>query len=1194
MPNRFSYRLFKPLKLLIFTALVIAAPLKAGGENFEPRLFNRGNFLFLVEPQRIVFLSMDTRSSYSLYTAQVPQLSIVSVVQNGDFIWAANKAGAVISVNMQTATVEERGRNKAGRGAGHLDADRSFLWRASNDTLHRMEFSSGEWISIPINSRAFDIRGIISFNNEIHVVSSRAVHILRTAAEDWTTVPHNKFTLGDGEFRLFDGAGYFIDGNRFYRYDPSKRLWSRSQVRDSIVSVDFNSHTITAATRNRAYNFNLTALTLEPQAAIPMLRNIRSITTAHSGPIFISPPRILCALDRGLVIYDSKDMALGGSYFDFDFVQYPDHVTVTDDVSVFTHDNHFIFYTNNSFVIHNPHRKLWSSVRIRNRDRENKKERGWSEDGAAVYSSNDYESTLHGAAALRTAVEISKQESNPVQVMPFDVERGNTILNLHTIDADGRILDITLDNGNSAGRSPQDGIYYRGIEGDIIDKVSYGEQSPGLSSSQTVPDFYSKGVDARFTGKTKTEDRDRSLMTASAGVGRAISKVLWNSFRYEPSGRYLLNLYTNNNSVSGIPEHQGFDVIPESVKMYVDGVELSGTDYRYDPFSMRVILLRRDKADPASIIQVSYSVKTLPNAGSGFELFPENHIGQYGYVEGTVSPRSWLSARAGVMTIDRASSNPWGAAGWSNTHGAPETNTIILAGMPVEWRDAEAGRTLLFHPEIAYDNVWGAHSGGVSLGVRENRAFGSYKGFWANRDFWGVDQPYFAANKPLNGARVNEEHDIDFGYDLRDDLRVGWRQLHRERAEDSSSISMFELRGLYSPNLWPDIEMSVSRRYFEKDFDMPNRERKEAFNLRLSDMSSSPLNKASGMHNIGYDFSLTEYRTDDDRNGRTVYGWGSISPTNKLTFTASGMHRVDTSRYDVLRYTRKEIAPSFTVNTRDLPAGFDMEASYSVYGYERGYDFDNTYLNSNYLKSANVQIERGISTFFYPGTYSAALDKFAVYLGYNQSVATRDFIDLSSAKYVFLANNDIDISTARETAGLIFFPTERLLLSTVSSRRTSNVHSSPEYLTNERIKYWFESGSAVEADFTAESIREGHLFLRASSMYEHRWEGGLITGAGVHGLRNSYDDFVGIRGGPRFIVSSTKDLSGIIRSREMSHSLGITVENSRRFDPDVNYAFHIRLKILPDISLVGDWRMVYRGYYKRTDGYGGLYLYAGF
>jgi len=1166
MPNRLSHPLLKPLKLMIFAALVIAAPLKAGGETFEPRIFKRGNFLFLVEPQRIVFLSMDTRSSYSLYSAPIPQLSIVSVTQNGDFIWAANKAGAVMSVNMQTATIEEWGRGEAGREAGHIDVDRRFLWYASNDTLYRMELSSGEWIGLPINSNAVNIHGVISFNDQIHVISSHAVHILRTAAEDWTTVPHDRFTLGGGEFRRFEAAGYFVEGNRFYRYDPSKRLWSRSQIRDSIVSVDFSSHTITVAAKNRTYNFNLNSLALEPQAAIPTLRNIRSITAHHSQTI--------AALDRGFVIYDGKDMAIDRSYFDFDFIQYPDHIRAVDGAYVFTHDNHFIVYTNNSFVIHNPHRKLWSSVRIRNRDRENKKERDWNEDGAVLYSADDYESTLHGTTAFGLIQEVYKQESNPADVQLFDVERGNTTLNLHTTDANGRILDITLDNGMSAGLTSQDGIYYKGIDGDIINRVSYGEQSPGFASSQVVPDFHSKGVDARFTSETKTEGRDRSFAAASAGSGRAVSRVLWSSSVYVPSGIYPLQINL---------EH--FDIIPESVNMYVDGVELPKTDYRYDSILRRVLLLRRDKADPASIIQISYSVKILPAFGSGFEPFPENHIGQYSYAEGTVSPRSWLSARAGVMNIDRTSKYLWGDAKWPNTNDIPASNTIIYTGLPVEWRDAEAGRTLLFHPEIAYDNVWGAHSGGVSLGVRENRAFGSYKGFWSNRDSWSIDQPYSAAtasNKLTNGARVNEEHDIYFGYDLRDDLRVGWRQLHRERMEDSSSLSMFEMRGLYSPNLWPDVEMSVSRRYFEKDIFTPNRERKESFNLRLSDMSSNYLNKVSGMHNVGYDFSLTEYRTDDEQNGRTMYGWGSISPTSKLTFTPSGMYRLNPSSYNV----RNEAAPSLTVNTRDLPAGFDIEASYSVYHY---------WHNDN--SGNNIEAARGVSTFFYPGTYYTSLDKFAVYLGYNQYMVTHDITNKPSARYAFFANKNNALTT-KETAGLIFFPTETLLLSSVNSRTRAYNYSEnavfpTEYSTNERIKYWFESGSAVEANVGA--LKRGlEMSIHGNSMYEHRWEDGLMTGIGAHGARYSYDDFVSIYGGPRFIVSSTKDLSGYIRSREMSHLLSVTVENQERFGPDLDYAFYFRLKMPPDISIVGNCGVIYRGYHRITRGYGGIYLHAGF
>ncbi|MDR0305590.1 MAG: hypothetical protein LBI42_02005 [Chitinispirillales bacterium] len=1167
-------------KTVILILLLVCIQIRAGGL-FEPRVFSRDNTLFLVEPQRIVFLSMDTRTSCNLYSAVEEQFTITSAVQSGDIIWATNNIGAVMSISMKTSTVEEWGRGFAGITGGHIDVDRRFLWRASNDTLHRMELSSGEWISIPINKNAHNIHGVMSFNDQIHIISSEAVHIFRTASEDWTTVPHGKFTLNSGDFRVFENTGFFIQGNTFYRYDPAKRLWNRSALRDSIRSVDFSRNAITIAAQNRTYNFSPNAFTLEPHASIPMLRGIRSIMSYYN--------RTVCALDKGLALFYTKDMALSRSSFDFDFVQYPEHIRLGENAFIFTHDNNFIIYTNNNFLIHHPERRLWSIVKIINRNnaqsdtrglrdeeemrvyrskKDNSGINGWNENSeTTVHSTENYRSTLHGRIGIGNNTEAYRSKGSSTEFTLIDIERGNTTLNLHTKDSDGRFLDITIDNGAATEWRSEAGLYYKGAEGDRIKSASFGVQNSGLASSQLTPDFLSQGVNATFASKTKTENRDRSFVTAGAGGGRVISKILWESSGYRPSAIYPLR------------ERESLEIIPASVKMYIDGVELSGTDYRYDPALSSVRLLRRDKADPASIIQICYSVKMLSDLDN-FELFQEDHFGRYSYMESSVSPRSWLSARAGVMSIDRANSIPWG-----NTWNAPEVNTVILAGAPVEWRDANANRSLLVYPEIAYDNIWGAHSGGVSVGVRENRAFGSYRGFWAGRDYWGIDQPHFTPPYSINDSRamIREEHDIDFGYDLRDDFRVAWRQMHRDNAQDTSSISMYELRSLYTGNFLPDVEMSVSKRFFDKNYDMPTRERKETFNLRISDMSSTYLNRVSGMHNIGYDFSFTEYWTNDEQNGSTMYGWGSVSPTNKLTLAGSGMYRINPSNYHISR----ETAPSITINTRDLPAGFDIEGIYSAHHSEISNNGGNEFI-----------VERGISGFFYPGTYSGALDKFALYLGCDQRIETRDTLSGSFTKYAFVSDKN-SLARSTESAGLLFFPAGNLLLSAVNSRTRWQVYSSgfdqADYSTSERAKYWFESGSSVEANFRAQK-RNGYdpLDLSASSIYEHRWKNGLLTGIEMYGERYSPNDSTTfLCGGPRFIISETKVLSGFIRSRETSHLLGITAYNDERHS-NVNYSFHLRLKMPPDIALTGDLSVAYYGQNKETKAWARLYLYAGF
>jgi len=1110
-----SFALLSIAILLLYPQTTVAEALRS------PRVFTRGSFVYVVEPERIVFLSMGTRTSHALYSASDPVFSIVSVARSGDMIWATNGAGAVIGVNMQTGTVEEYGRSRIAPN-GHIDADARYLWLAADDTLFRMDMNSREWVSIPIPDSDMDtVRGVMSFNDRIHIAASRAVYIYRPATGDWVTVPHKTFVLGAGDFHRVDNVCYFTQGKTFYRYDPSKRLWNGSALRDTIRAVSLTPEALLAATERRVYQYSSeTKFVMEPHPAIPMLRGIRAVTR-HNG-------YVVCAVDRGLAVYTSP--------FDFNLVYYPDHINPAGDVSAFSYDGNIILYTNNGFIIYHHDRRLWSGVPVIIRDREQAGRYAWDENGAHAYLTDEYKSTLNGALAIKQHPGFTHTETGGLEV-----EQGapipNATLNLHTEDPDGRFFDITADNAETT-LPPQKGFYYKGIDGDILSRASFGVQGTGMTAGQVTPNVLSEGVSASFTGRTNADNRDRGFMTAAAGSGFILSKTEWRSFRYEHSGVYRIDAGGSRG------------IVASSVKMYVDGAALSGADYVYDPASRAVRLLRRDKTDPTSVIQISFSVKALPNDPQVFEPLPENHFGQYNFVEGSISPRSWLSARAGVLSMGGDTAGP-----------------VIFASSPVEWRGGGANRSFLFTPEVAYDSRMGTHAAGVTLGARDNRAFGSYRGYWAARDFNGIDKYSF------DNRNVGEEHDIDFGYDLRDDLRVGWRQLHRNM--DFGSHTQFEMYSNYTGDFLPDIEMALSSRLTDLESGGGERRRKETAYLRLSDMSSSYLTEVSRMHNVGYDLSFTEYRTNFDENGRALYGWASVSPIRRLTFTGSGLYRVNPPGYDA----QKEINPRLEINTHDLPVGVDAAAGYSVYITERGEN------------GTSVGVERNLSGYVYPGEYVGALDRFALYLAYNEHMESRSRLGEPSAKLYFWHDGRTFYRRVLEEAGLIFFPAQNLLMSAYNSRiRTTD--GPTQYRTVERAKLWFESGSSVEGNI---DIRNGPLLLvlHANSLYEHRWNESLMTGAGVFGTRYSENYIVDLSGGPRFIVSLTKELSGFIRSVENSHLLGFTVNNAERAKPDIDYSFHLRLKMPPNISLVAELH-VFSNRLRETRGEGGLYLHAGF
>jgi hypothetical protein len=715
---------------------------------------------------------------------------------------------------------------------------------------------------------------------------------------------------------------------------------------------------------------------------------------------------------------------------------------------------------------------------------------------------------------------------------------------VRTEDPSGRFLDLTADN-SSAIAAPQRGIYYKGIDSDLFDRFSFGTQGTGLTPGRVTHDVVTEGALAVFSSNAKTEGRDRSVMTATAGAGHVLSRMEWRSYGYSQSATYFVH------------EVEWKEIIPSSVKLYVDGIPLPESDYFYDPhssYSGAVRLLRRDKAEPTSLIQISYSARILSGEPSIFEIFPENHIGRYGFFEGTISPRSWMSARMGFMARDN-----------------DEIGSMIFAGLPVELRDG-ANRSFLMHPEIAYDNKMGMHSASITMGARENKAFASYKGLWAGEDFYGLNHHYHDYRK------LNDEHEVNIGYDVLDNLRASWYQLHRR--VDGSDLSHFELRSSYIGNGFaPDVEMSVSSGIWNHH-GLSSRSHKETFSLRLSDLSSRILGDMNRLHNVGYDISWTEYQNRPPtgnlvQHGRTVYGTATVSPISSLTFAGSGMYRLNPQDYHV----NAEINPSLSVYTRDLPRGFDIGATYSTYILDLRNGWD------------NVGVGRNFFAFFYPGEYLKALERFAIYLGLVNEMESYAPPTMSPLKYVFMRDENTHKTQTIEEFGFLYFPTDNILISSINSIFNDRI-SPVSYSTGERIKMWLENGHSVEANLQIGGSTE-RSSIHSNAFYEHRWENGLMTGAGLFGSYNSNANESSLYCGPMIIVSQTKDLSGFIRSVEHSHHFRMAVNRDDIPKPSIDYAPYLRLKMNPNMSLEAHMGVSVQNL-DIINGSGGMYLHVGF
>jgi len=1117
---------------LPFVALLLFPCAANASGVVSPQVFTRGSIVYVVDQKQITYLSMDTRSARTAYSSVDSLFDIAGVARSGDMIWASNGMGAVIAVNMQTGTVEDFSRGFV-NGGGRIDIDRRFVWLAIGDTLYRMDLTSREWVKIAVPSKsAVTVRGLLSFNDQVHIVASDAVHILTVASDDWVTVPHRDFTLTDGDVRRVGDAVYFTQDRAVYRYDPSKRLFVGASVKERIRAASLGPDEIDVAAGDRIYNFKTSSFSLEPLPTVPMLRNVSSIARDGDG-------LIVCAADIGLVTYTTP--------FDLRVAPYPDYITANNGAFVFNYDGHIMLYTRSGFVVYNPDRKLWTAVRIRNRGdaAPRKGKYGWDEDGAHVTLADKYAGTPSGTATFSELTAVEYSDTSDLTLTP-EGPFPNITMNMRVEDPDGRTLDLTIDNAATT-LPPQKGFYYKGVEGDVFSRASFGVQGTGLARSDVSPTVIAEGASAVFSGAAAVDNGSRSVASASAGSGYLLSKTEWRTVKYASDGYYYM---------FGVGENR--EIVANTVKVYVDGVPIAATDYVYNPVTRVVRLLRREKTNPTSVIQMSFAERVYPERKVEFEPLPSDHFGQYNFVEGAVSPREWMSARAGILTVDRE---------------GRDLSPTALAGIPIEWRGA-GGRSFLFYPEIAYDNRLGAHSAGLTAGVTEGRAFGSYSGRWAGRDFEGLDRPTF------NYQSLNDEHEIDVGYDLRDNIRTSLRQVHRRT--EFGSLSNFELRALYTGDILPDIEASASGLFAEKDIGMEtnSRNRKESFSVRLSDLSARYFRDIKGVHNVGYDIAWTEYINNTSEHGRTAYGAVNFSPVSSLTFTGSAMYLLNPSGYD----TRSEANPKISVNTRGFPRGVDMGAMYEINVADLA------------AGGSDVGADGSIGGYLYPGEYADALKRFALYASYAQATKISLPAGAQPLKYALFPDNGlISSKQSLHEAGLIFFPTDNMLLTTLNTRYMDLDSGYVEYGTSERMGMWLQNGGKLEAAAGA-SKSQARTRIYADALYEHRWAGGFMAGAGAFGSRVTERDSANadIAAGPILTASVAKELSGSVRSIENSHNLRLAVlRGKNRPAPDVLYAFYFRLKMPPDISIVAELNADVHGQ-KAGNIAAGAYLHAGF
>lgn len=1116
-------------KRLILSILAIA--LIASASPLSWQTFSNGKITWICSSNDIYVFSSDSRTIYPLVLDQTRSVGKISdIVQYEQTLLVSTEAG-VYQIDMSTQSIERISFPNEKNKAGKIASDMDYLWVASDDTLYRFDKLGREWMSYPFKGK-MQIKTIQSNGNIVECFADDNLLKFEITTERWS-VTKSKLNLSDSVTVIRKADNLFATkDSRFFIYDKELSSWNEVDIGYPITDI-VTEQPIFLSGADKVFQIDK--------------RSSKSLDIKQSG-------QILCfsKIDDTLYLaYENRIIKFNTVNNKTEIIDYPPQVTGSEILKLISSSSFIIAAFPNNIAIYDGERRGWKIDQ--NTTRKKVQQFSWSEDGPRIQYSPGYYSTLKGQFESMTALKTNGYEKDTTYkngkkiidstlLVSFALPNYIADVNFHTSDPKDRTADLSFSNSNTSV-PPTKNFRYKGLTTDYLNILQAGTCNSNLLQSQALPPVQFEGGQAVFTSSKKLPDRDRNYVKAGGGTGYITSQTKWKTLSFRSDGKYLLKDTTKDSTNRTNDTTQ---IVPGSLKVYVDGMPLDEDKYTY---ISRTGILRIDRSapvDPVSLITVSYTIQTIPDAGlARVEFIPDNNFGRLYYGELTVSPVSWFSSRTGVIQTEDA-----------------ESNVVAHVGLPFELRKKSPDLMLKFTPDFNYNTENGSTASGLSLQSRVgNKVSFVFDGQIIDTDFVPTDTVSHGY------GMIRNEYSTKISYDVLPEIPISYSQ-HSYDAEYGKETKYSFDGGIHFTK-YPYLDINVSRNVLDSNSSDTNNifdsifHIKDKIGLRLYESSSDLFQKYLHVKKLSYEISHSEYqyRSFADShffNGRRTSGWFSLMPIQKITVLGDLIYNKNDNQPTL---PSSSVSPSFEIQVIDVPAGIDFTGQYNII-FSKYYD----------LYQCTDTLNRKVDMKIRPGQWFSQLRWLSLQGTIDQRISSTLLTNSPSLKSIILAKGintgNIDV----KSIGLSFFPNDAILFKNDNGWKESD--SADEFKTTNDFQWQINRKNILQSSIIYTKTDYYSTIFKLSHDYSATsW---LRILPEVNG--NYETDSIGrtISGGPKlssyisFISDRKLFLRSLLNIQSFNCKWDFDHKKVHLAGPDMSYSFTLRFIIRPKIQFVNN------------------------
>lgn len=704
-----------PSSLIVpaFCSLLFLSAWKTdAGVALKYKTYNTGSALWISTHEHILIYSLEGRSVKRLSLSEaIPEDPVAETVESDGILWVSAQSG-LYQVDLSTNTVEPI-PFAGGKWLGaKIAADFDYLWAAHGDTLWQYDKLGAEWLPFAMESAGSGERvlGVFSNEDEIFVALPGRVAVFSVSDEKWTSFPNSKGTLGESaRYIAADNELVFADGSKMHRFLIEEKSWDVVDARDQVLDLFAKDTFVYIATTDKVWEYNRESSTLKPLDIGGLTRTFALSMIDTS--LYVAGPRHIIQFD---IKVNSSEI-----------VEHPAGIEQTQADLMLGSAGLLISSYPADFSVYDVKKKMWESTPYSSLIKKPKR-LSWDEDGLGARWSKETKSNLKGSFQVRGidyGIRPMGSQGEAYRPKPEEIEYLSN-LTLHNEFPGDRYADVFYDN-SLKGQVIRKGIYYRGSPSDRLRSARAGTNEYSISDSKTQPKVTFEGGGAIAESKSKLKTRDRKRLRVQSGGGLVTTQTRHKVLSYSRLG-YQLDK----------------NIMPGTMRIFVDGEEIDSTLYTVVPAHGIVGFNRQDILDPTSVIAFSYQIRTIPEKGiDSLEFLPVNHFGEIGYVNALTSPNDWISARTSYLLRG--------------------SDQIVSLGAPAEIRKKNPDLLLKFEPDISFNVSDQSVAGGGGVNTRLFNKVGiQANGFLADTGF--------SSTEALTRGYGKSKGEIDYtvGYDI--------------------------------------------------------------------------------------------------------------------------------------------------------------------------------------------------------------------------------------------------------------------------------------------------------------------------------------------------------------------------------------------------------------------------------------------